>query len=330
MKKICKLFSLAALAAFSLTSCMNDDNGGSVDPYANIRPGISIYNASVIQNSVATDPAAAAVRMAMLIDEAAVQDKSFDELTVIFRKTEISLKELLFGRGAMIEESEETPGEYRIRFVPSTPAVLDAYRREGTYLVRTGGVSLSEATAENPWSAEIESEVMYLYGSNQYASTNYRLTEGQTRLWRQADGIYRIEFEGMASCFALTPQFVSDWSGSLCWKPSTEGDDLSFKNHGEDSFTMYGEADGNTFYAFNNASTTRMSYQVSESTPLLYQPDKTLSATKPTGGTETARLTSPGDYPAADYHSSSVQVVYTVTNNAIYTTIHYNGVTQTL
>ena len=117
MKKICKLFSLAALAAFSLTSCMNDDNGGSVDPYANIRPGISIYNASVIQNSVATDPAAAAVRMAMLIDEAAVQDKSFDELTVIFRKTEISLKELLFGRGAMIEESEETPGEYRIRFV---------------------------------------------------------------------------------------------------------------------------------------------------------------------------------------------------------------------
>lgn len=330
MKKICKLFSLAALTAFSLTACMNDDENGTVDPYANIRPGMAIYNAAVIQNSLATDPGAAAVRLAMLIDEAAVQNKTFDELTVIFRKTEIPLKQLLFGSGAMIEESEETPGEYRIRFVPSTPAVLDAYRREGTYLVRTGDVPLAEATAENPWSAELVSEVMYIFGSNQYASSSYRLTGGETRLWRQEDGTYRIEFEGMASAFALTPQYVSDWSGSLCWKPSTEGGDFSFKDHGEDSFTMYGEAGGNSFYAFNNSSTTRMSYLVSETAPLLYQPSLTLSATKPTNGSETARLTHPGDYSSADYPAPSVRVDHSVTENVIYTTLHYNGSTQTL
>lgn len=330
MKKIRKFLFLAVAAAFSLTACMNDDENGTVDPYANIRPGISIYNAAVIQNSLATDPGAAAVRLAMLIDEAAKQNKTFDELTVIFRKTEISLKQLLFGSGAMIEESEETPGEYRIRFVPSTPAVLDAYRREGTYLVRTGGVSLSEATAGNPWSAELVSEVMYLYGSNQYASSSYRLTGGETQLWRQDDGTYRIEFVGMAAAFALTPQYVSDWSGSICWKPSTEGEDFSFEKHGEDSFSMYGEAGGNTLYAFNNSSTTRMSYLVNEATPLLYQPSLTLSATKPTKGSETARLTHPGDYSTADYPAPSVQVDYSVTDKLIYTTLHYNGVTQTL
>lgn len=330
MKKIGKFLFLTAFAAVSLVSCLDDDdNGGSVDPYANIRPGLSIYNAAVIQNSMATDPAAAAVRLAMLLDEAAAQEKAIDDLTVVLSQVEYSLKDLLFGSGTMIGESEETPGDYRVQFIASSPAVLDAYRRDGAYLIHTGGVSLAAATADNPWSAELASGGMYITGK-QSSSSSYRLTGGKTQLWRQDNGEYRIELEGMAVSFSLAPQFVSDWSGTFCWSPSTESDNLTFQDHSEDSFSLYGEAQGGTLYALNNLTSTRMSYLVSESTPLVYQPHLTLSATKPTGGVETARLTDPSDYSETDYPSPTVQAGYTVSERVIYTTIFYNGVSQTL
>lgn len=331
MKKICKLLSLAALSALTLVACsMDDDNGGTVDPYANIRPGLAIYNAGVVQNSVAADPATVAIRLAMLLEEAADQEKKIDELEVIFRKNKVSLKALLLGGDTKVEESEETQGDYLIRFVPSSTAILDPCRRDGSYLVRTGGVALSAATEAEAWQVEVASDIMYLHTGSQYTSSSFRLTDGETRLWRQEDGVYRFDLNGMAACFTVATQFVSDWSGSFCWGPSTESDNLTYKDHAEDSYKFYGNARGNSFYAFNNRSATRMSYQVNETSALVYEPAKTVNASNPTGGTEMIVLTDPSDYAAADYPAAAVQAVYSVENNLIYTKLHYNGFSQTL
>lgn len=330
MKKISKLLSAAVLTAFALVGCINDKDDSTVDPYANIRPGLAIYNAGVVQNSLATDPATVAVRLAMLLEEAADQNKKIDELTVIFLTKEISLKYLLLGQSTTIEESEENPGEYRVNFIPSSPAILDPCTRDGAYLIRTGGIPLSEASETDAWSVEVASDAMYLYTGSKYTSSNFKMTGGQTRLWRREDGIYRFDLEQLAACFIVAPQFVSDWSGSFCWKPSTQNDDLTFKSHSEDSYSLYGQAQGGSFYSFNNTTATRMSYQVSETAPLVYEPTLTINAANPISGTETVELTDPADYSASDYPNPSVRAVYSVTDNMIYTTLHYNGVTQTL
>ena len=66
-------FFVLAIFAVSTVGC-SSDGGGYDDPYASVRPGVTIYNCSENQMMVSGDAASIAVRLAMLIDEAAAKD----------------------------------------------------------------------------------------------------------------------------------------------------------------------------------------------------------------------------------------------------------------
>ncbi len=333
MKSIIKLLgAAAAAAAVAFSACNKVGEYSYADPYADVRPGMSIYNSVTLQNTVATDPAAVAVRLAMLTDEAAAKNVSIDEVTVNYSNRDQRLKALLFGQSVAIEPKSASDegyadGDYLIRYRTTSTAPIDTFMREGDYLVHTGGKSLSEATEAEPWSVEIVSEYMRLSSS----STAYRMKpQGSLKLYRQKDGLYRLDFEQLAAWFEGYEQYTSDWTGNFFWKPSTETGDWRFSTHEKDTYTLYGQAQGATFYAFNSQTPTRMSYRAETMNPVEWQPDKTGSSTLKTGGAETCRLTHATDYSVEDYPAATVQVSRKISENTILTTIVYNGKTITL
>lgn len=334
MKTITEHFLAAiALAAATLSACNTSGESAFTDPYADVRPGMTIYNSVVLQNTVATDPAAVAVRLAMLIDEANLKQSSLDEVTVSYGSMEsVKLKNLLFGQSVGIEakSSEEegyADGDYLLSYQTTSVAPIDTFLREGSYLVHTGGRSLAEATETEPWSVEVVSANMRLSTS----STVYRMKpQGSVKLYRQSSGLYRLDLDQVAAWFDGYEQYTSSWTGNFFWKPSSDLDNWSFSAHAKDNYTLYGQAQGATFYAFDDTATTRMSYRVEAADPVLWQPEKTGSPTMLTGGTETCRLTHATDYSAESFPSPTVQVSRTMSDNTILTTVYYNNYTVTL
>ncbi len=329
-----------AAAAVAFSSCNSVSDYSYADPYADIRPGMSIYNSVTLQNTVATDPAAVAVRLAMLTEEAAAKKVSINEVTVKYNGRDQNLKSLLFGSSVDIQAKSSkdegyADGDYLIRYRTFSAAQIDTFKREGDYLVHTGGKKLSEATEAEPWSVEIASQDMRLSS----ATTSYRMKpQGTLKLYRQPDGHYRLDFEQLATWFEGYEEYTSDWTGNFFWKPSSITDkkpssikdDWSFTARMKDSYTLYGQAQGATFYSFNSQTPTRMSYRAETMNPVEWQPDKTGSSTLKTSGIETCRLTHPTDYSIEAYPASTVQVSRKVTDNTIITTVLYNGKTINL
>lgn len=321
-------YTLAASALVLLAGC-NSSSSNYVDPYASVRPGMTIYNAAATQNRVALDPAAVAVRLAMLLDEAAVQDKSIEEVSVSYNNSTYKLWNLLFGASVTIREADDAPGDYLITYGESSAAPIDCYVRSGSYRVRTGGRSLAETTEAEPWVAEPVAPVK-LTAYSSYSSESYLLRSGSVMLWHARATSYEMRVENLKAHFAGYEKYSSDWSGEFTWSCSTHPETLSFTAHAEDTYTLWGTAEGETFYALNNANPTRMRYSASMSAPVEYRPSKTSNYQVITNGTERAEFTSPLDYSAEAFPSPAVVVRRTLADKLISTEIIYNGVTMPL
>ena len=323
------LFYILAASALALLAGCNSSNSNYVDPYASVRPGITIYNAAATQNRVALDPAAVAVRLAMLLDEAEEQQKDISEVSVSYKNSTYKLKNLLFGAGVNIREADDAPGDYLITYRESALAPIDCYVRSGSYRVRTGGRPLTEATEAEPWVAE-PAEPVRLTTYSSYSSESYLLQSGRVALWHARATSFGIRAENIKAHFAGYEQFRSDWSGDFTWSCSTHPETLSFTAHAEDTYTLWGSAEGETIYALNSANPTRMRYAASMSTPVEYRPSQTSNYLVITNGSERAELTSPLDYPAGEFPSPLVVVRRTLANKLITTEVLYNGVTMQL
>lgn len=330
MKKLFMMLS-ASLVLFS-TACNKDAEAHYFGEYADLKPGMAIYNAAATQQLVSLDPAAVAIRLAMLLDEAAEQNLPIEEVQVHISPRDYLLKELLFGREVGIETVEGTeeepaePGLYRITYVHAAPASIDTYRREGSYLIRTHGLSLTESSADMPWVVMPE-ELLYLNSGNS-DSERFVITGGAIRLHAAGAGIYAIGLDGLKASFEVSERFASAWSGDFFFTTSTTTGTLAYSNHDEDTFALWGEAEGPTFYAFNNSSTTRMRYTVGESNRLSWAPAETRSFTVAKGGTEQCRLTHSEDYQVELYPSSEVTVSRTYAEGEVTRTLSYNGLTM--
>lgn len=327
MKKL-SLFALAALLIFAV-GCNSDAEEHYFGEYSDLKPGMLIYNAVSTQQLVAMDPTAVALRLAMLLDEAALKGADPDEVEIRIGERNLLLKDLLFGRSVKIEEvaleesPEEGSGLYRITYTNAAPATVDSYRREGSYLIHTQGLSLTESSEQQPWRVTPE-EQLYLYmGAGD--SERFILKGGTTELYASDSGVYAIRLRESGASFEVTEQFTSAWSGDFTLTTSTITGDLAYSNHRKDTYNFWGEAEGPTFYAFNNASRTRMYYRIDEANRMSWQPSVSGSNVLAVSGVEYCRLTHAEDYPAEIYPAPDVSVSRTYSEGKVTHTLTYNG-----
>lgn len=324
MKKY--LFGIITTLSLFLAGCNTDSSNDYAGAYDAVAAGIGIYNSASTQHSLSLDGAGVAVRLAMLLDEATSQGKSIDEVTIKTEYQEYRLRDMLFGRGVTIKAQE---GDYLIAYQGTEPASLDSFYRQGSYRIKTSNLALGATTEMQPWVVTPEGEVI-VYQSLSSSGSKFIVREGTTRLSSRGNGSYRIALEGLKVSFEGYDQFSSDWSGVWCFAPSTTTGDLSFSNHDKDTFRLFGSASGATFYAYNNTSTTRMSYSVAELTPLCWRPSETGSHTFITSSEEVAELTHPSDYSQNIYPASKVTVKRNYRDGKSTTQITYNGATMEL
>lgn len=316
-----KLLGWALAAALLIGVGCSTDTSYNTE-YTSVYPGITIFNSALVQNNVAMDGASVAIKLAMLLDEAAAQGSTIDQVTIISGEKSYLLKPLLFGNGSTIRQEEAT-GDYLITYDLTTPGSIDNYYRRGTYRVQTGGNSLTATGLQTPWSVTPEGEMRLATGVSS-TSTNYLLYGGTTQIYRQSNGDWAIRLSEVAASFAEYSQFTSSWSGNFVLTCSTKEGDWSYTNHASDTFSLQGTASGLTFYAFDSLSGLEMRYVSSSSDPASWQPSKTSSYTVVVSGTEEASITST-NYSQTDYPSPTVTVVRVLEGSTIRTTVKYNG-----
>lgn len=309
-----------------MAGCNTDGSNNYTGAYDAVSGGISIYNSASTQHTLSLDAAGVAVRLAMLLDEAAAQDKSLEEVTIQTEYQEYRLKDMLFGRGVTIQAEQ---GDYLITYQGSTPASLDSFYRQGSYRVKTSGQALGATSELTPWVVTPEGEVR-IYLSATATGSQFSLKGGSTRLSAQGGGSYRIDLEGIKLSFEGYDQFSSNWNGIWYFATSTTTGDLSYSNHDKDTFRLFGKSEGPSFYAFNNTSTTRMSFNSPELSPLCWRPAETGSHTLITTSEEVATLTHPADYPLALYPAPTVTIKRDYRDGKSTTQITYNGVSMEL
>ncbi len=333
MKRV--LTAATALLLTFAVGCNGDLENNYAGAYDDIMPGLSIYNSATTQQSVAMDPAAVAIRLAMLLDEAALQESTIEEVFVTAGLQQYRLKELLFGSGVVIEALTEGEGEqvvstgdYRITYKNTPLAPIDRFNREGSYLVRTGGLSLLQTTESMAWEVVPEAPVRIYTGTD--AGSRFLVAEGLTRLSASTTGTYKIELVKLRASFEDYKEFASEWSGVFYLSTSTVTGNLAFSNHDEDTFSLHGSAEGPTFFAFNERNATRMSYYVSNISPLNWRPHETPIHTIAVSGTEQAALTHAADYSQELYPSPTVQIKRSYADKVLDLYITYNGITKQL
>lgn len=326
MKKLLSL--LLGVAILSAIGCNSDAEEHYFGEHDDIAPGITLYNAVSTQQLVSLDPTAVAIRFAMLLDEARLKGESLDEVSVRIGERDFLLKELLFGRAVTIEEQTDEAesssletGIYRIRYTGADPASLDNMRRKGTYRIDTRGLSLNETSVEAYWSITPEEEITLQAGK----IDPLRLNEGSTALFATTAGSYTIRITGIESCFEASPQYTSDWSGEFTFSTSTVTGEMNYSNHDKDTFSLWGRADGATFYALNMATRTRMGYRITEENRLSWNPSETGSFSLAKGGIEVGELTHSEDYSTTQYPSSKVSVSHTYSEGELISTLTYNN-----
>lgn len=323
MKKFWTIFISATLLV--LVGCESEDNSSSV-PYQTVYPGVVIYNAATTQQTVAMDPTAVAVKLAMLLDEAAASEtEDLSKVKVTINTREYSLQTLLFGSGVSITQEGES-GDWLLAFSTTQIGTFDTFLRQGTYRVSTGGKGFTETSEGEPWSVVVESEKMRIFTANSMTRQYYTLLEGETTLYCQYPGSYTIAPEGIVATIEGYDNFRSDWSGEFLFSTSTIVGDMSFTLHGEDTYTLSGEAEGKTFYSFDNKTTTQMRYSISSLTPDKWMPSKTNPYSTIVSGEEKAYLLDKSEYSITDYPSPEVTVKRELQDETfIYTRVTYNG-----
>lgn len=323
-----RFFMVAALFATLLgVSCSSSGSGGYDSEIIDVYPGITIYNSAYTQNTIAMDPAAVAIKFAMLHDEAIEKGVAIDQVKVVVSSQEYLLKDLLFG-SVIITPDPEVQGDYILDFGSEIISVYETFLRLGKYRLSTSGVRLVESSEEQPWTITPVGDVTL-------TMVSVNMTQGivvnsaQTKIYAGGDAFrscYTILVDGFKCSFTNSPKYQSDWSGEfLFYTPSNET--MAFSENSDGRFTLDGEASGSTLYSFNDVTAARMKYSAYS---IIFHPAKTSIFSLIIDGDECVVLTNPEDYSSENYPSPRVDVRRTLKENTVYTEVSYNGVSTTL
>lgn len=296
-----RIFATIALAALAFTSCIKEDN--SYKEQEPVRPGMSIYQWTMNQNTLSMQPANAGMRLAMLLAEA---DKlnpgeglaDVDLKTITSGSTRV--QETLFGSQTTIER--QTDGDYLITFSENAPAPWGLYLK-GAVLVKTGGKLLSDAGAS--WDIVMQDLKVVTY-SNYGETLTYNLTGGQTEL-SNAYGVYMIDVTSFVSDINGKDP-TSSWSGRFSL--TAEDSSLAYSLCAGKDFDIEGSASGATIYGGD----------------MRYDVEGVYRGTQIVSGTQECRITSSG-YDTSYFVRPDVRYEWTYdsTSNTCSYRIYYNG-----
>lgn len=312
-----KLFATIALAALAFTSCIKEDD--SWKDLLPVQPGMTIYQSTMAQNTLAMQPANAAMRLAILLAEADKQGLDLAEADLKNVKVENSQVQVaLFGSLTKIERQAD--GNYLITY--NEDSVLPGgHYMSGSMLVKTNGAPLLSEASSNAWKVEMQN--LKLYGSDQNGyRVTYLLLNGETSLYANGDGSYSIEVMGFRAQMQLsnsqeTPPY-SNWSGNF--NLTAEDSSLAYSLCAGKNFKVYGNASGPTFYAsvHSGGDGVGMGYELENG---IFRGLTIVS------GTQECRFTSYFDYDTSQFPASSVRFVWTFNEaaNTYSYKIYYNN-----
>ncbi len=317
------------LFALLLSACVDPDDNYTPSEYSKVYPGIVIYNSTNVQNSIALDGVDAALKLAMLIDQCDGNVARFEkEVVEVFGK-KYYLQPLLFGPDTAITRDDAT-GDYLIRFSGTQQGPFDSFLRKGTYRVTTANLPLLGTSETQPWRVEPEGEMILTYG-NGVSSQSIRLESASSTLFVTPEGTFSLQADQVVASFVGSSQFISDWSADMTLRSSLKADNFAFTKHFEATYSLWGHASGQSFFAFNGKTPTNFEFRIDPSDPVARIPSKT-GSTMITSGIEYARLTSSSDYSVDSYPSPEVEVKRSSDKEVtrVTTTVIYNGTTHTL
>ncbi len=314
MKWLC-LIAVAALG----TACM--DKEVFDEEQQALQPGLNIYRGAAQQHFFSLAPANGAVRLAMLVAEAARQSQQTGEEVTIdqVRYDGRLLKELLFGDAKVeaVENSGATPYDYRIVY-RSTVLAPGGYYLEGELHVATNGAATPAETDENQaWTVFFDNLAAHV--RSDYGTTAVKFSGGETSLYRSGDDTYTIGLQN----FVLNVEDIdrySDWTGE--YNLTVKDPTLAYSLCAGEKVTVTGAAEGPTFYTFSSRNVaTQLRYEVERG---VYR-----GGTQIIGGEERCSLTGASDFDSALYPSREVTVGWALSGNTLLRTVTYNGVTRT-
>lgn len=332
MKKIFFNLHLWLLAVVLLAvGCNHDDEPSAAELlYQKIYPGVVIYNTTSIQQSVGMDGADVALKLAMLLDECEGDFARFHTEKVSVGGREHLLMSILFGARNTITYDEAT-GDYLVTYTGDQAGITDQFLRMGSYRIKTGNLRLWECDAATAWQVVNEGTVSLSY-SDGFMVQTIDLTQSALSIYRNEQRNYVIQGEQIQASFRGSEEFSSDWALQMHFTPLLALDDLSFTTHAEDTFLLWGEAEGPSIYGFDGVHTTDFSYRVGAVNPLKYKPSRTSRMAQIIEGIEQCALTDASQYSQQEFPASQVTIERSSDKDVleISTVVSYNGLTMKL
>lgn len=312
MKKI--LTFVAAVAMLSFQGCIKNDNSWS--EYQSVLPGMTIYQLAMNQNTIALQPADAAMRVAMLVAEALSQDpesdlSNLDEVSV----SNVKVLSSLFNTQTEIEAL--VSGNYRITF-------SDGIAQAGSGLVLSGAIQIqtngTKSLADGgTWTVTPENLTVRASsdGSTSSSSSKIFLDGGMTNITCDGNGQFSVSVSGFRSHFDGS-SIYSNWTGEFT--VTAPDASYTYEKCSKKNFKVTGSASGPTMYTADAILSQPLTIRYSL-TDGLYRGLLIVD------GTQTCTLPNASEYSTTDFPAPTVVYYWTYneTANSRSYRITYNG-----
>lgn len=311
-----KLFATIVLAAFALSGCIKEDN--SYKEQLPVQPGMTIYNMTMTQNGIASQPANAGMRLALLIAEARFQNPDTGteitaEMLSALTLENVTLRTRLFGADSKIEAAE---GGFKITYNEQA-LQADGFYLKGSVLVKTNGVEqLKDATPTNAWQV-VPQELKVILRSSYTDSQTVNVESGSTRLYNDGEGQYVIMMSSIRANIE-EKTFYSDWSGIL-YLSGEDADLIYSKCKGKDfkvNSDVYDSPSGDSIYSYDGSQKLALSYKVT---------DGIFRGMAIIEGTQECSFANIWEYDTAAFPSGDVKYVWSNDGQQRTPKIYYNG-----
>lgn len=305
-----KLFATIVLAAFALSGCIKEDD--SYKEMLPVQPGITIYNMTMTQNSIASQPANAGMRFALLVAEARHQNPTGEltaEMLSALTYDKTVLRTALFGTESKIEAAE---GGYKITYNENSQQA-DGFFLKGSVLVKTNGAEqLKDANSGAPWQV-VPQELKVILRSSYTESQTVNLEGGSTTLYNVGNGQYVISMNSIRANIDQKT-FYSDWSGDFYLSGEDAG--LVYSLCKGKDFDVRGDASGNSIYSYDGSQKLALNYELSNG---VYRGMTIIE------GTQECGFSNLWEYDTTVYPSGDVRYVWSYEGNTLYRKIYYNN-----
>jgi hypothetical protein len=284
--------ALSVAVILGMSSCKKFDT--NPDPMA---PGLDIYSWAFGQNNYALDPVAQAVRLNILLSEAARQGvEDLSEVVVDNKGTEVSLKDQLFSSNTTVVK--EAGGQYVIKY--AIREYWDNGGRDGVININTGGKLLDELSSADAWTVNVDKNNYDTYRHYYYNwQGNYLEVSnaGAIIAGTSVPGSWNILVEDYVSVSNEYGYQSSEslWSCDFTFSFASAGDGWAYEDIVDSELEFYGYGGGDSFVG------VKLTCTIDSSDPLIYSTScggNFIKAGTVHAGFDIAQMVDPANYPS--------------------------------